>query len=473
MQRARVAAAAATTTKGSQRHVCILGGGIQGASAAYHLTKRGCRVTMVELEKVASAASGKAGGFLARDWGSGATAKLHTESFRMHKELAEALNLETFREIDTLSVTSGKGSAGLKMTSWLDGSIRQARLLDKAGATAQVTPLELTTKLAEAASQNGAEIVIGRATGIVSDSGASEADNRLASAVEIELQTGEREVVACTDVLVAMGVWSTLTAPWFGLPETAWPITGIKSTHVVWAGREAIVQEPAALFCGQETNGTHLELYPRSNGDMYACGIGGSDYVDDPQRLAVGGGERLELDASNQSTNFTDSSPSPLPSSLLCRLDCDKPSSVSADLSRVKAANESAGKLSTILRSAPDHVGACMRPCPPDAMVSPPLAPLLLFPPTPLTLPLPSLLSLQPFMGRVTGFANAYISAGHNCWGILWGPVSGLLMAELICDGKATTADVRPFSPSRFLPRDYERGNRGRKMGSQPIGEQW
>ena len=126
--------------------------------------------------------------------------------------------------------------------------------------------------------------------------------------------------------------------------------------------------------------------------------------------------------------------------------DCEKPSSVKADLSRVEAASQSAGKLSTLLRSAPDHVGACIRPCPPDAL---------------------------PYMGQVAGFSNAFISAGHNCWGILWGPISGLLMAELILDGRAKTADITPFSPDRYLPRSFKRGGRGRKMGTDPLGEQW
>ena len=46
--------------RGAQRrHVVVLGGGIQGASAAYFLSKRDAKVTVVELESVGSAASGK------------------------------------------------------------------------------------------------------------------------------------------------------------------------------------------------------------------------------------------------------------------------------------------------------------------------------------------------------------------------------------------------------------------------------
>ena len=167
--RARVAAAAATTTKGSQRHVCILGGGIQGASAAYHLTKRGCRVTMVELEKVASAASGKAGGFLARDWGSGPTTQLHKVSYALHEELAETLGISSYRKIPVLRVSPGKRTKRTTdICPWLDGEIADSSYMDQDGG-AQVAPLELCTKLMDAAVAAGAELRIGKVEGIVTD----------------------------------------------------------------------------------------------------------------------------------------------------------------------------------------------------------------------------------------------------------------------------------------------------------------
>lgn len=86
---------------------------------------------------------------------------------------------------------------------------------------------------------------------------------------------------------------------------------------------------------------------------------------------------------------------------------------------------------------------ACMRPCPPDAL---------------------------PILGEVPTCPNAYLSCGHNCWGILWAPVTGLVMAELIADGKASTVDLRPFSVRRFMP---SAGTRGRKMKGAEVGEQW
>jgi glycine/D-amino acid oxidase-like deaminating enzyme len=48
--------------------VLICGGGVIGASIAYFLSLRGIAATVIEGTGLASAASGKSGGFLARDW---------------------------------------------------------------------------------------------------------------------------------------------------------------------------------------------------------------------------------------------------------------------------------------------------------------------------------------------------------------------------------------------------------------------
>lgn len=78
-----------------------------------------------------------------------------------------------------------------------------------------------------------------------------------------------------------------------------------------------------------------------------------------------------------------------------------------------------------------------------------------------------------PVMGNISGVQGAYISAGHNCWGILWAPVSGLCMSQLIIDGVSTTVDLSPFSPSRFIQTSRGESHRGRKKGSMEVGEQW
>ena len=47
--------------------ICIIGGGVIGASIAFHLSEAGCsHTTIVERTSIACGASGRAGGFLAR-----------------------------------------------------------------------------------------------------------------------------------------------------------------------------------------------------------------------------------------------------------------------------------------------------------------------------------------------------------------------------------------------------------------------
>jgi glycine/D-amino acid oxidase-like deaminating enzyme len=73
--------------------VLICGGGVIGASIAYFLSRRGVAVTVIEGTGVACAASGKSGGFLARDWCDGsALAPLAQRSFDLHAELAELID---------------------------------------------------------------------------------------------------------------------------------------------------------------------------------------------------------------------------------------------------------------------------------------------------------------------------------------------------------------------------------------------
>lgn len=68
--------------------VKICGGGVIGACTAYFLSRRGIDVVVVERTEVAAAASGKAGGFLARDWCTGSSLDaLALRSFSLHAAL--------------------------------------------------------------------------------------------------------------------------------------------------------------------------------------------------------------------------------------------------------------------------------------------------------------------------------------------------------------------------------------------------
>lgn len=53
----------------------------------------------------------------------------------------------------------------------------------------------------------------------------------------------------------------------------------------------------------------------------------------------------------------------------------------------------------------------------------------------------------RPLIGKVRGAEGVFVNAGHSCWGITQGPGSGLLMAEMILEGKAKSADISKLAP--------------------------
>src|ERR1700735_747176 len=92
--------------------VLVLGGGVIGASIAWRLASRGADVTVLERSSIACAASGKAGGFLARDWCDGTPLmRLARRSFEIHAELTEDLRGDWgYRRLTTYGGTVGRAS---------------------------------------------------------------------------------------------------------------------------------------------------------------------------------------------------------------------------------------------------------------------------------------------------------------------------------------------------------------------------
>ncbi|MGZ6964253.1 MAG: NAD(P)/FAD-dependent oxidoreductase [Acidimicrobiia bacterium] len=57
-----------------------------------------------------------------------------------------------------------------------------------------------------------------------------------------------------------------------------------------------------------------------------------------------------------------------------------------------------------------------------------------------------------PVLGRLPGWANAFVCTGHGANGLLLGPYSARLVAELI-SGRTPSMDITPFGPDRFGPK--------------------
>jgi glycine oxidase len=60
----------------------------------------------------------------------------------------------------------------------------------------------------------------------------------------------------------------------------------------------------------------------------------------------------------------------------------------------------------------------------------------------------------RPIIGRLPGKDNVFVATGHFRNGILLGPITGRLIAQLITEGK-TELPLEPFSPSRFAKLEW------------------
>ena len=56
----------------------------------------------------------------------------------------------------------------------------------------------------------------------------------------------------------------------------------------------------------------------------------------------------------------------------------------------------------------------------------------------------------HPIFGGVAELAGYYVVAGFSGHGFMHGPIAGLLMSEIILDGRATTLDIASLDYARF-----------------------
>lgn len=55
----------------------------------------------------------------------------------------------------------------------------------------------------------------------------------------------------------------------------------------------------------------------------------------------------------------------------------------------------------------------------------------------------------MPLLGRAPAGDGAYVATGHNCWGMLNAPATGLAMSELLLDGESHSVDIAALDPGR------------------------
>ena len=217
-------------------HVVICGGGVIGACTAYFLARRGIDVTVVERAEVASSASGKAGGFLARRLVCGQSARCaRAAKLCASRELARgdaaAGAISACPRTAASSFPSGDKrrhvAAGL---DWLSGGVIIGAQLSTTETTAMVNPRSFTLGMMRAAEQHGARLRHGEVTGVV----------RRGETVAGVMLDGE--TIAADAIVIAMGPWSLRAATWLTLPL----VFGLQSPSLVYDTGKDVPAE--ALF---------------------------------------------------------------------------------------------------------------------------------------------------------------------------------------------------------------------------------
>lgn len=270
------------------KRIVICGGGAIGTAIAYFLSRRGARPIVVERHEVAGSASGKSGGFLARDWCRGtALDRLARRSFALHADLAAALgNPWGFRTLTTYAghAAEGRHAHGAPGRPWLSPDVTLTGRIGSPQTTALVEPRAFTTGLMAAAEANGAELRHGTVTGLA----------RRASGAIGGVTLASGETVEGDGVVIAMGPWSILASRWLPLPA----VYGFKGHSLVFRTGDAMPAE--ALFLEyEEAAGEMLapEIFARADGTVWACAVSSTASLPaDPADVAgdAGAHERLE-----------------------------------------------------------------------------------------------------------------------------------------------------------------------------------
>lgn len=218
----------------------------------------GQRVVVIErAADVGQFASGRAGGFLARDWSD----QLSRVSFDMFAALSDEFKNEIdYRPVDVLAVDVGaKVSELSSTTTWMRSSCHVDSIIGTTDNCAQCHPQKLTRALLRRATN--AQLMRGSvqrlsANGVVFKSIGGDDDE-----VEKELRA------KC--VVLALGPWSRFAASWS--PQLA-PLHRIVPQKAHSMVVEAANIPAQCLFLGGAVGKMESpEIYPRPDGTVYVC----------------------------------------------------------------------------------------------------------------------------------------------------------------------------------------------------------
>ena len=380
--------------------IAIIGGGIMGASIAWHLAKRNAgRVTLFERATIAAGASGKTGALLRRHYSNEPEALLAQRSYEVFRDWPNIVGGDCGHVPTGLIVTVPTGPGHEENLERLRRNIElQNRLgIDSRLVTADelrdLQPFarfdDITMAAYEPTSGYVDAIAATRSMAIAAQrAGARIVERCPVQRIGVE---GERVVgVETTDGFVPAGTVICAAGPWSTrLLATA----GVRAPISAWRVQIAIVQRPLEL------EEPHL-VYVDTVAGMFC-----RPWAPGRTLIGIGGGDQhAEVD----------------PDTYEERNDPDYIPAVIAAISR---------RIPAMARASYLHGHAGLYDMTPDA---------------------------HPVIGGA-GVEGLYIAAGFSGAGFKKGPAVGQCLAELILDGRATTVDLTPFRLERFDSDDWRR----------------
>ncbi|CAH8530326.1 unnamed protein product [Heterobilharzia americana] len=354
--------------------VVIIGGGIVGVSTAYFLAKRKIDTLIIEKEELGSAASGRAGGFLAKDWCSHYEMDVLAQNgFDLHMQLAEEFgDVCDYRRVDTYSIalSPGERSGPTQTPSWISAKVRSCSLIGECKNTAQVNPKKLTQELfhrAQYFTNHGTKLKIAHVIGLEFSKSNSSTSHIVGIRVT-ELSDSKSEVIPANLVILTTGPWSSESIKW--LPSGCLnpkQFQGRRAHSIILKPKiENSSIDAKCLFMEYQSSEFNCspEVYPRPDNTVYVCGLGDGAPVPSSK-------DKVEIE------------------SWRCNRLKEIVTSVVPSLNDAETVTES----------------ACYLPISSDGV---------------------------PVIGKVPGVSGVYIATGNSCWGILTGPITGRLLATII-----------------------------------------
>ncbi|KUJ09838.1 FAD dependent oxidoreductase-like protein superfamily [Mollisia scopiformis] len=295
----------------------ILGTGIIGLSTAYYLSDSisPSSIHLVDPSpELFASASGRAAGFLAKDWFSSPLAALGALSFEEHKRLAEKENgRENWGYMRSTGVSYTPGLTGGRRTKrergedwlrqdasradaanesvsellagneeeagprWLSRSEGDAmELIGEQGTTAQVDPLRLCQFLLKSCLDRGVQLHHpARAISVGKDM-----RDELSSIRILNTDTQAVTDIPCTKILISAGAWSPqVFSALFPDSRTGLPISSLAGHSIVvrsqkWS-KEHEEQGCHAVFT-TDSSGYSPEIFSRMGEEIYIAGLNSS-----------------------------------------------------------------------------------------------------------------------------------------------------------------------------------------------------